>query len=120
MPSNPCIHELPSGRLCGKLSAQSRCPAHRTTAKGAFRGPNAYGRDQASHKRFARAVLKRAGHQCQWVDPRTGVRCLVVRPLQAHHLEPGNDDPAKGVALCAGPNGHHQLVDSQARRSRAA
>ena len=68
------------------------------------------GRNRVEQARFRREVLKRAGDQCQaLVD---GERCTVTEPLFAHHLEPGNDDPAMGVALC---RGHHRAVDPKAR-----
>ena len=86
MPSKPCT-------VCGELHPLGH-PHLRD------------GRDRSAQRRFRAAVLKKAGNQCQYVD--RGRRCSVVRPLQAHHLEPGNNDPNTGVALCAH---HHREVD---------
>lgn len=68
------------------------------------------GRDRGNQRKFRDAVLKQAGHRCQFVQG--GVRCAVLRPLFAHHTEPGNDDPATGVALC---REHHRQLDRNAR-----
>jgi len=44
-------------------------------------------------------VLANAGNRCQHVE-HGGQRCTVTQPLEAHHLLPGDNNPAKGVALC--------------------
>jgi predicted restriction endonuclease len=67
-------------------------------------------RDRYAQDKFRRAVMEAAGHRCQYVD--NARRCRITDPLQAHHLEPGNDDPSTGVALCIK---HHRQVDSHAR-----
>jgi predicted restriction endonuclease len=55
--------------------------------------------------RFRRLVLANAGHRCQMIEH--GQRCTVTSPLEAHHTMPGNDDPARGVALCVE---HHRMA----------
>lgn len=67
-------------------------------------------RDRATQARFRRQVLAAAGDRCQYVQD--GVRCAATHELQAHHTEPGNDDPVTGVALC---RLHHRAVDCHAR-----
>lgn len=67
------------------------------------RDPNAHRspwRNRWQQEQFRRAVLDRAGHACQ--------RCGTSRRLEAHHTQPGNDDPRTGVALCVSC---HQAVD---------
>lgn len=68
-------------------------------------------RDRGAQARFRAAVGARAGWQCEHVDG-DGVRCQVIRPLEAHHTQPGNDDPATGEMRC---RAHHKLVDTHAR-----
>lgn len=53
-----------------------------------------------------------AGNRCEYVDPRTGTRCVETTNLQAHHTETGNDDPHTGLVLC---RPHHRLLDPHAR-----
>jgi hypothetical protein len=78
---------------CGAPTTETRCPLH-TTA-----------RDRSTQRRFARIVLGNAGHRCQYIE--RGARCTVTTELQAHHTQPGNNDPSVGVALCTP---HHQLL----------
>lgn len=70
------------------------------------------GRDRSAQARFRRALVARAGERCEWVDPETGRRCDETEGLQAHHLDPGNDDPRRGALLC---REHHKKVDPYAR-----
>jgi hypothetical protein len=61
-------------------------------------------------------VLHKDGHQCTWVE--RGARCPVTSDgqLDAHHTEPGNDDPLTGRTLCNSKAfGHHGMVDGHAR-----
>lgn len=83
----------------------SRCPAH--SSGTSWNGS----RDRQAQAHFRDRVLDIANHQCQW-RLKDGEPCGIVRPLEAHHTEPGNDDPATGLALC---RFHHRLVDSKAR-----
>lgn len=87
---------------CGRLQP---CPDHPRLARPGARSP---GRDNASHKRFARAVKRRAGGRCE--------RCGAKGSLVAHHrvglAQGGTDDPANGEALC---EACHGLVDPYAR-----
>lgn len=67
-------------------------------------------RDRQTQAAFRAAVLANADGQCEGVDD--GERCPITAPLQAHHTQEGNDDPATGRALCAR---HHKLEDPHAR-----
>ena len=73
-------------------------------------------RNRSEQARFRRAVLARAGDRCEYrenvLDPES--RCTVTGApdLVAHHCEPGNADPATGMALC---RPHHRALDSYAR-----
>jgi hypothetical protein len=67
-------------------------------------------RDMSSHHRFVRAVRARAKGRCEAIVD--GARCTETERLQAHHLRPGDDDPALGRLLC--PR-HHRAVDPHAR-----
>jgi predicted restriction endonuclease len=93
---------------CGKTSDQKQCPKHRRP-KSAHWSTN---RNRSKQHAFRQAVLANAGHRCQYVEGTA--RCPVHGDtnLQAHHLEPGNDDPTKGLALC---RAHHRTVDRHAR-----
>lgn len=72
------------------------------------------GHERGTQARFRAAVLANAGHRCQHVESRGEElwRCPVTTGLQAHHTEPGNDDPSTGLALC---RDHHRKVDPHAR-----
>lgn len=67
-------------------------------------------RNRAMQARFRKQVFANAGGRCQFVQDR--VRCSATHELQAHHTQPGNDDPATGVLLC---RHHHRAVDPYAR-----
>jgi hypothetical protein len=91
---------------CGALSDQARCPLHR-------RGANAHwskGRDRTAQDKFRKALIRMYGMRCAAVVD--GVRCPVTTGLQAHHTQPGNDDPRTGALLCTE---HHRAVDAHAR-----
>lgn len=95
---------------CGALSDQSRCRRHRgDTGRGRARS-------RSAQAKFRRVVLARAGVRCQGVD--AGERCAVIGPhnLHAHHTEPGNNDPATGLALC---ERHDLMIDPRARPRQA-
>lgn len=98
MPLRPCLD-------CGALSTASRCPTH-STGDTSWNGT----RDRSTQRRFAQVVMSMAGHRCQAVV--SGERCPVSTGMQAHHTQPGNNDPATGVALC---RAHHRFVDRSAR-----
>jgi len=100
MPLRPCLD-------CGTLSPNSRCPKHQGAATStSWNGT----RDRTAQARFRKAVMTHAGAQCQALEH--GRRCSVTRNLQAHHTQPGNHDPATGVALC---QAHHRKYDKHAR-----
>jgi predicted restriction endonuclease len=80
----------------------------RTTSTGNTSWGNK--RDRATQARFRRIVLANASNQCQATQHDT--RCPITQPLQAHHTEPGNNDPATGIALCLM---HHKTIDPKAR-----
>jgi hypothetical protein len=67
-------------------------------------------RDRATQARFRAALIQRAGLRCEWTD-HSG-RCGTTLGLQAHHTQPGNNDPATGLLLCTT---HHKAVDPHAR-----
>jgi hypothetical protein len=97
---------LKSCAECGALSDQARCPLHR-------RGANAHwskGRDRTAQDKFRKALIRMYGMRCAAVVD--GVRCPVTTGLQAHHTQPGNDDPRTGALLCTE---HHRAVDAHAR-----
>ncbi len=93
---------------CGTITTTTRCPACRTTGDTSWNAT----RNRVAQHRFRIAVLQRAGHQCQAVDRATGQRCYQTAQLQAHHLKPGDHDPATGLALC---RAHHRATDPHAR-----
>lgn len=68
-------------------------------------------RDRATQAGFRAALTKRAHDRCEWVTT-DGIRCPTTTRLQAHHTQPGNDDPTTGLLLCTA---HHKLVDPYAR-----
>ena len=72
-------------------------------------------RNRAAQAKFRAAVLDAAGSppQCAFIGD-YGIRCNVTGAtnLVAHHCEPGNPDPATGLALC---NKHHRAIDRWAR-----
>lgn len=72
------------------------------------------GRDRATQHRFREAVLRLAGQRCQYVYLEGGYeyRCTETSGLQAHHRDPGNNDPNTGLALC---RPHHKALDPHAR-----
>lgn len=97
---------LKSCTVCGLISREARCPLHR-------RDKNAHwstDRDRGAQGRFRKALVKLYGLQCAAVE--SGIRCSETTNLQAHHLEPGNDDPKLGRLLC---QRHHRMVDRHAR-----
>lgn len=92
--------------ICGAISEQNRCPLHR-------RDQNAHwskDRDRTAQAKFRKALIGMYGMRCAAVVD--GVRCPVTTGLQAHHTQPGVDDPATGALLC---NEHHRAVDPHAR-----
>lgn len=97
MPLRPCL-------TCGALSPESRCPTH--TGNGGWQG----NRDVGTQYHFRKAVLAKDGNRCAYSI--NGFRCPNTTNLQAHHTEPGNNDPATGLTLC---RAHHRLVDKKAR-----
>lgn len=114
-------------RAVAKVCAEPGCPAvilHGTRCH-AHRRPKARNgtswngqRDRVAQARFRRAVLALYDGRCAAIVD--GIRCDVSDPaaLEAHHLQPGNDDPATGVLLCKAPplgRGHHKEVDPHAR-----
>lgn len=98
--------------VCGTISDTTRCPKHGGLEKGdtSWNGK----RNRTTQSRFRHAVLTRAGHRCQGLD--YGQRCATTAPLEAHHTEPGNNDPSTGLALCGR---HHAPTDPYARGPRA-
>jgi hypothetical protein len=73
------------------------------------RHPNGHwttNRNRATQARFRAAVLNTAHGCCQYQG------CAVTTGLQAHHTQPGNDDPETGLALC---RAHHRMIDPHAR-----
>lgn len=60
---------------------------------------------------FRAQLIDRAGNRCEAWERDTG-RCSATTDLQAHHTEPGNDDPWTGLLLC---RAHHKLIDMHAR-----
>lgn len=93
-----------------------RCAALTTNRSGICskhpKGNTSYNgmRDRRTQAIFSAAVRARAGNRCE--HRKDGVRCAAVRELEAHHIEPGNEDPAMGVLLCGT---HHGAVDPYAR-----
>lgn len=81
--------------VCGKVQP---CPTHPTYNTGT-RNPR---RDLTQHIRWARAIKRRDGNQCQ--------RCGSTDRLEAHHLN-GVGSPA-GVTLC---HDCHAQVDQYVR-----
>jgi len=67
-------------------------------------------RDRTAQARFRKQVLALSGEQCTALV--NGRRCPVTTQLQAHHREPGNDDPNTGALLCPV---HHRQADRWAR-----
>lgn len=110
MPQRACLR-------CGRRSPEKVCPRCQPSErpKNASWSP---GRNRAAQQRFRDAVLKAFGYQCGVVID--GARCDVTGAgnLEAHHLEPGNDDPSTGMAACKSQppgRGHHKLLDVHAR-----
>lgn len=102
-----------SARVCGHHGCPTLiargdryCPDHTD------KGHRSTWRDRGAQAKFRAAVLAKAGNQCEFLQ--LGIRCTVTDPaqLQAHHREPGNDDPATGRALCIE---HHRRIDPHAR-----
>lgn len=91
---------IAQGRLCENCAGP--LPASPTSWNGR--------RDRGTQAVFRRHVLAAAGGRCQGIEL-DGTRCVETEG-QAHHLEPGNDDPATGAFLC---RRHHRLVDEHAR-----
>jgi predicted restriction endonuclease len=67
-------------------------------------------RSRIAQAHFRAALVKRAGNRCEWVD--SNGRCVKALGLQAHHTQPGNDDPTTGLLLCTI---HHKALDPHAR-----
>lgn len=93
---------------------QTRCAAHRATSLNpGSRSPN---RDKQAQARFRRAVLKRDGNQCTFIDPTTGARCHITVDLRACHVISlaigGTYALANGRTLCAE---HDRQTDPYAR-----
>lgn len=65
-------------------------------------------RDQAAHKRFARAVKKRDGHRCVVCGSGVDVRAAHVVSV----ANGGSYDPSNGRTLC---RTHDMAVDAYAR-----
>jgi len=63
------------------------------------------GRDRAAQARFRKALIARAGGQCEYPG------CTRTTGLQAHHDRPGYT-PDCGRLLC---HEHHRLEDPHAR-----
>jgi predicted restriction endonuclease len=68
------------------------------------------GRDRSAQAKFRREVIALYGMRCGAIH--NGVRCTATTDLQAHHTQPGNNDPTTGVMLC---REHHRIVDKHAR-----
>lgn len=90
--------------------ARGRCTEHQLDGGGNTSWGNR--RDRAAQARFRREVGNLFAWQCAAIVD--GARCDVREPaqLQAHHTQPGNDDPETGVLLC---KEHHRAVDPHAR-----
>jgi 5-methylcytosine-specific restriction enzyme A len=75
------------------------------------------------HRAWRDAVLRRAGHRCEWVE--RGQRCTKAAPAHrmfADHIVERRDggalyDPANGRCLCGS---HHTRVTAAARARRTA
>jgi hypothetical protein len=100
MPRRPCLQ-------CGALTTGTYCPVCNPRSAAGHWTAN---RDRATQARFRRLVLQAAGGRCQYVA--NGRRCTTTNGLQAHHTQPGNDNPATGIALC---RPHHRTIDKHAR-----
>lgn len=92
---------------CGRVVAGSYCGKCEPRAKNAHWSK---GRDRQAQRRFREVLMARADGRCEFTED--GARCIETRGLQAHHTEPGNDDPATGLLLC---RTHHRAVDPHAR-----
>ncbi len=68
-------------------------------------------RDRTAQARFRKQILALSGEQCTALV-NGGRRCPATTQLQAHHREPGNDDPTTGALLCPV---HHRQADRWAR-----
>lgn len=87
---------------------RGRCIDHQLAGAGNTSWGNR--RDRATQARFRRQVGKLYGWRCGAIE--NGVHCSETQDLQAHHTQPGNDDPETGVLLC---RRHHRAVDVHAR-----
>jgi len=96
------------GRRVPANAKNGRCASCASTYRPG--GHWSEGRDREAQRRFSRAVRARAGGRCEARED--GLRCTATEGLQAHHTDPGNDDPRTGVLLC---NRHHRAVDENAR-----
>ena len=94
------VQSICARRNCRRLfvktrRGQSECSAHPDSPDRRQGGWS--GRDNAEHKRFARAVKKRDGYRC--------VICGATEDLRAAHIislaAGGTNDPANGRTLCA-------------------
>jgi 5-methylcytosine-specific restriction endonuclease McrA len=76
---------------CGRITNQPRCPQHTGNHTGWT--PQ---RDRTAQARFRRALLTRAGHQCEACGNTTDLRACHTIPLHRG----GTYDPANGQLLC--------------------
>lgn len=96
-PARSWGHAAPPPLVCGRLSSDSRCPAH-------YRPRKTPGRSSSAQDRFRLAVLQAAAWQCQWIED--GRRCeqrsnpggAPPRPVPAVGLH-GPEGPAWRCAL---------------------
>lgn len=76
-------------------------------------------RQTRAQMQFREAVLRNAGHRCQWIGP-DGQRCEVTgdEHLTAHHLRPlrvvPSYDPRQGCGLCLP---HHREAERRLAES---
>jgi 5-methylcytosine-specific restriction protein A len=101
MPVRPCIR-------CGVLvESGSYCPRHQPVRRNRWNVTRGSGGQAA---KFRRAVLQRAGYQCEAIE--NGLRCQAIEGLEAHHLIPlskgGTDAVTNGVLLC---RRHHRQIE---------
>jgi hypothetical protein len=60
------------------------------------RANNQWGHNQA----FRAAVLAKDGYRCTHQGPHGRCTEERIEKLQAHHTQPGNEDPSTGLTLC--------------------
>jgi 5-methylcytosine-specific restriction endonuclease McrA len=100
---------------CGALiplGQGNRCPTHQRDKQASW----SQGRDRSAQRRLRTALLKRAGNQCEAIDPKSGVRCQATTDLRACHITPlargGGYDPEDARLLC---RKHDKASDRYAR-----